>query len=428
MYNRKAYLTKERHKYRSSTTEEDPSCILELGCQPRHGHRTQWLPLDPRAGGPQPKSPQLFVLLGVHSTGPGLVVEVGFAQSFSSLVQDAGLLLLGTGGATKCVIVIKLYEGPVESVTENWPAGVEPPKWDDVEGMLERKKQELARWLVGGVGTRPLVGKMRGVVALYTRSGEEETVGRGLPGRQRRGQRVGMEEGEVSGDCLGSDEEEEEEGAEVEEQKEMTYKPFPWILNFPLNALYDDPATTGTTTTTTEPTSPPQLQPLNPILTSHGSGTITFDLFALVNLFTSCRPNMELWRATTAAETFLQDHLKNIQVDHAQLPQLQLLQQTVPQLPILSRIPQNTWEGGGEERVRPQRNRNKHVASSAGSSTAGQQRGENGGVMSSRVMIEKRRMMGSRQVTMLENSFRNYILYVMDLNRRAWMSSMAQGI
>ncbi|KAI5780242.1 hypothetical protein DFH27DRAFT_529781 [Peziza echinospora] len=135
---------------------------------------------------------------------PTVVFEVGFSQGWESLMEDARLFLMGTGGVTTLVVLVKLDENPKTPDLRKlgWPSrrdvlypneaeqehedtewyaslGVAPPpahitleeSWDPP--VVASKKTELRRWYIACEAKRllrsPLVGAISGRMAYVRR-------------------------------------------------------------------------------------------------------------------------------------------------------------------------------------------------------------------------------------------------------------------
>ncbi|KAI5781976.1 hypothetical protein DFH27DRAFT_580010 [Peziza echinospora] len=69
------------------------------------------------------KQPDLAFLPADGGMFPTVVIEVGFSQTWASLLEDAKLFLLGTGGVTTLVLLVKLVEAAApEAAATAWPA------------------------------------------------------------------------------------------------------------------------------------------------------------------------------------------------------------------------------------------------------------------------------------------------------------------
>lgn len=68
------------------------------------------------------KSPDAYITVAGALEFPSVVVEVGWAESMEDLMDDARLWLLGTGGQTKVVIIVKFNEGNCGNILSSSPS------------------------------------------------------------------------------------------------------------------------------------------------------------------------------------------------------------------------------------------------------------------------------------------------------------------
>lgn len=140
---------------------------------------------------------------------PAVAMECGFSEDWADLLSDAELLLTGTNGQTKLVILVKLKErfpvaGDASDENEDndeeendderdsnaprprapgkhdWPTGFDPPGLIRGPGqdarehqrLLVQKSNELAKWLLDAhhhqrLGRYPLIGKITAMAHVY---------------------------------------------------------------------------------------------------------------------------------------------------------------------------------------------------------------------------------------------------------------------
>ncbi|KAI5782888.1 hypothetical protein DFH27DRAFT_579067 [Peziza echinospora] len=331
----------------------------------------------PGLSGRSRKVPDFALLLGFRAKFPGLAVEVGFAESFAALVQDAGLLLLGTAETTRVVVVVKLYEGAAAAHADMpWPADVAVPPVEASVAVKEAVEARLQDHLLDTAHVASLVGAITGEAAVYTRLADVALISSAMRPLAPGTPAVAVAE---EADCPGiacvyrytfmtDDIPAGVDAVAGSEQALDTDTPLPWVLTFPLAVLH--PAEAGFRA----PASLAFHNQQDPVLGSNSSGIITFDLLALAKHINRRRPHMEVWRAKYIAAGIMerwhiqtgelrnQQHAAVIQQQPQPRPPLSSSPLSQPR-PPLSALPlsqvsnntDNTVRGDGKHNLRPKR-------------------------------------------------------------------------
>ncbi|KAI5781349.1 hypothetical protein DFH27DRAFT_639493 [Peziza echinospora] len=120
------------------------------------------------------KIPDFALRLSPQALFPALVAEVAFAETWDDLVQDEALHLLATGGVTRVVLAIKLWEAPSGGPSGGRARGRLHDKVFEIRAALLLEEPHAA---AAAPARPPLVGALTALVAVFVRAEDEACVG-----------------------------------------------------------------------------------------------------------------------------------------------------------------------------------------------------------------------------------------------------------